>query len=75
MLDVWKPVPGSFRPASTLVQSRAHNTHAVTVRDRARPCVCALGFHAQSARVDPRRAMWLQWSFVVHHLGVVYGIA
>ena len=31
MLDVWKPVPGSFRPASSLVQSRAHNTHAVTV--------------------------------------------
>jgi hypothetical protein len=34
MLDVWKPVPGSFRelPAGVLlVQSRAHNTHAVTV--------------------------------------------
>eukprot|EP00966_Prymnesium_polylepis_P277407 6409834-Prymnesium_polylepis.1 len=23
---------GSFRPASSLVQSRAHNTHAVTVK-------------------------------------------
>eukprot|EP00966_Prymnesium_polylepis_P150817 3483699-Prymnesium_polylepis.1 len=35
MLDVWKPVPGSFRPVSSLVQSRAHNTHAVTVNIRA----------------------------------------
>eukprot|EP00966_Prymnesium_polylepis_P289251 6681446-Prymnesium_polylepis.1 len=31
MLDVWKPEPGSFRPASALVQSRAHTTHAVLV--------------------------------------------
>eukprot|EP00966_Prymnesium_polylepis_P018791 432788-Prymnesium_polylepis.1 len=32
MLDVWKPEPGSFRPASDLVQSRAHTTHAVLVK-------------------------------------------
>eukprot|EP00966_Prymnesium_polylepis_P282855 6535530-Prymnesium_polylepis.1 len=31
MLDVWKPEPGSFRPASDWVQSRAHTTHAVLV--------------------------------------------